>query len=40
MLQSLISHLGGDPPVRAVLDPQPGRCCVVLSREASAADSA
>jgi predicted ArsR family transcriptional regulator len=40
MLQSLISQLGGDPPVRAVLDPQPGRCCVVLTREAGAADSA
>jgi predicted ArsR family transcriptional regulator len=32
MLQSLTSHLGGDPPVRALLDPQPGRCCVVLTR--------
>jgi predicted ArsR family transcriptional regulator len=40
MLQSLIGHLGGDPPVRAVLDPQPGRCCVVLTHEAHAADSA
>jgi predicted ArsR family transcriptional regulator len=33
MLQGLTDHLGGDPPVRAVLDPQPGRCCVVLARE-------
>jgi predicted ArsR family transcriptional regulator len=33
MLQSLTDHLGGDPPVRAVLDPQPERCCVVLARE-------
>jgi predicted ArsR family transcriptional regulator len=40
MLQSLTNHLGGDPPVRAVLDPQPGRCCVVLTREGCAADSA
>jgi predicted ArsR family transcriptional regulator len=31
MLQSLTDQLGGDPPVRAVLDPQPGRCCVVLT---------
>src|SRR6266508_2749244 len=29
----LADHLGGDPPVGAVLDPQPGRCCVVLARE-------
>jgi predicted ArsR family transcriptional regulator len=33
MLQGLTDHLGGDPPVQAVLDPQPGRCCVVLTRE-------
>jgi predicted ArsR family transcriptional regulator len=33
MLQSLTDHLGGDPPVRAVLDPRPERCCVVLARE-------
>jgi predicted ArsR family transcriptional regulator len=32
MLQALTDHLGGDPPVQAVLDPQPGRCCVVLTR--------
>jgi predicted ArsR family transcriptional regulator len=32
MLQGLTDHLDGDPPVRAVLDPQPGRCCVVLTR--------
>ncbi len=32
MLQSLSDHLGGDPPVRALLDPQPGRCCVLLTR--------
>ena len=31
MLQSLTDHLGGDPPVRAVLDRQPGRCCVALT---------
>lgn len=39
MLQSLTDHVGGDPPVRAVLDPQPGRCCVVLTREGQAADA-
>jgi predicted ArsR family transcriptional regulator len=33
MLQGLTDHLGGDPPVRAVLDPQPGRCCVALTRD-------
>ena len=33
MLQALTDHLGGDPPVQAVLDPQPGRCCVALTRE-------
>jgi predicted ArsR family transcriptional regulator len=38
MLQALTDHLGGHPPVRAVLDPQPGRCCVVLTREGCAAD--
>jgi predicted ArsR family transcriptional regulator len=32
MLQALTEHLDGDPPVQAVLDPQPGRCCVVLTR--------
>ena len=33
MLWSLTDHLDADPPVRAVLDPQPGRCCVALARE-------
>ena len=33
MLQGLTDHLGGTPPVGAVLDPQPGRCCVVLALE-------
>jgi predicted ArsR family transcriptional regulator len=33
MLQALTDRLDGDPPVRAVLDPQPGRCCVVLTRD-------
>jgi predicted ArsR family transcriptional regulator len=33
MLQALTNHLDGDPPVRAVLDPQPGRCCVMLTRD-------
>ena len=32
MLQALTDQLDGDPPVRAALDPQPGRCCVVLTR--------
>jgi predicted ArsR family transcriptional regulator len=32
MLQSLIDRLGGGAPVRAVLDPQPGRCCVAVRR--------
>ena len=32
MLQTLTDRLDGDPPVRAVLDPQPGRCCVALRR--------
>ena len=40
MLQALTDHLDGHPPIRAVLDPQPGRCCVVLTREGCAADSA
>jgi predicted ArsR family transcriptional regulator len=33
MLQALTDRLDGDPPVRAVLDPQPGRCCVALTRD-------
>jgi predicted ArsR family transcriptional regulator len=33
MLGALTDRLGGDPPVRAVLDPQPGRCCVVVRRD-------
>jgi predicted ArsR family transcriptional regulator len=34
MLQSLTDQVDGDPPtVRAVLDPQPGRCCVTLTRD-------
>jgi predicted ArsR family transcriptional regulator len=37
MLQALADHLGSDPPtVRAVLDPQPGRCCVTLTRDGPA----
>ena len=33
MLQALTHQVDGDPPtVRAVLDPQPGRCCVTLTR--------
>lgn len=31
MLQALTDHLDGDPPIHAVLDPQPGRCCVALT---------
>ena len=33
MLGALTDRLGGDPPIRAVLDPQPGRCCVVVRRD-------
>ena len=33
MLQGLTEQLDGDPPVHAALDPQPGRCCVVLTRD-------
>jgi predicted ArsR family transcriptional regulator len=33
MLGALTDRLGGDQPVRAVLDPQPGRCCVALRRD-------
>jgi predicted ArsR family transcriptional regulator len=34
MLQALTDQVDGDPPtVRAVLDPQPGRCCVTLTRD-------
>ena len=32
MLQALTDHLDGHPPLRAELDPQPGRCCVLLTR--------
>jgi predicted ArsR family transcriptional regulator len=33
MLQALTDKVDGDPPsLRAVLDPQPGRCCVSLTR--------
>jgi predicted ArsR family transcriptional regulator len=33
MLQALTDQVDGDPPsLRAVLDPQPGRCCVSLTR--------
>ena len=32
MLQALTEHLDHDPPIQAVLDPQPGRCCVALTR--------
>jgi predicted ArsR family transcriptional regulator len=33
MLQALTDQVGGDKSVRAVLDPQPGRCCVTLTRD-------
>jgi predicted ArsR family transcriptional regulator len=33
ILQGLTGHLGDDLPVRAVLDPQPGRCCVAMTRD-------
>jgi predicted ArsR family transcriptional regulator len=31
VLNALTEGLGDDTPVQAVLDPQPGRCCVVLT---------
>jgi predicted ArsR family transcriptional regulator len=34
IIQALTDQVDGDPPtVRAVLDPQPGRCCVTLTRD-------
>jgi predicted ArsR family transcriptional regulator len=33
MLEALTGQVGSGPPVRAVLDPQPGRCCVALTRD-------
>jgi predicted ArsR family transcriptional regulator len=34
MLQALTDQVAGDPPtVRTVLDPQPGRCCITLTRD-------
>jgi predicted ArsR family transcriptional regulator len=34
MLQALTDQIDGNPPtVRAVLDPQPGRCCVILAHD-------
>jgi predicted ArsR family transcriptional regulator len=33
MVQGLTDQLGRDQPVRVVLDPQPGRCCVALTRD-------
>ena len=33
MLQGLADRLGGDLPVRAVLDPRPGTCCVALAAD-------
>jgi predicted ArsR family transcriptional regulator len=33
MLNALTEGFGDDTPVRAVLDPEPGRCCVVLTRK-------
>jgi predicted ArsR family transcriptional regulator len=38
MLQGLTNRLGGDQPVRAVLDPQPGTCCVALTSNSQPAD--
>jgi predicted ArsR family transcriptional regulator len=32
MLEGLVDRLGGTGSVRAVLDPQPGSCCVALTR--------
>ena len=31
MLQALTDHLDGNPPIQAMLDPQPGRCCVAYA---------
>jgi hypothetical protein len=39
MLQGLTGRLGGEPPIRALLDPQPGRCRVALTREAERSSS-
>ena len=34
MLQALTDQVDGNPPTaRAVLDPQPGRCCVILTHD-------
>jgi predicted ArsR family transcriptional regulator len=33
MLQGLTDHVGSDQPIQAVLDPQPGRCCIALTHE-------
>ena len=34
LLQALTDQVDGDPPtLQAVLDPQPGRCCVTLTRD-------
>jgi predicted ArsR family transcriptional regulator len=33
MLRGLTDRLGGDEPVRAVLDRQPGKCCVALTSD-------
>jgi predicted ArsR family transcriptional regulator len=38
MLQSLTNRFGGDQPVQAVLDPQPGTCCVALTSNGQPAD--
>jgi predicted ArsR family transcriptional regulator len=35
MLQAVGDQVDGDPPIRATLDPQPGRCCVTLTRQAA-----
>jgi predicted ArsR family transcriptional regulator len=37
MLQGLIDRIGSDRPVRAVLDPRPGTCCVALTSNSQAA---
>jgi predicted ArsR family transcriptional regulator len=33
MLRGLTGRLGGDQPVRAVLEPRPGRCCVAVTSD-------
>jgi predicted ArsR family transcriptional regulator len=38
LLQGLTDQVAGDLPIRAVLDPQPGTCCVALATTSQPAD--